>query len=290
METTLFENLLEKLIQQPVKVYSLHHLGGGEVNQSYKVVSDKGVYYVKTHPSKQFPKYFEKERNGLLAISKTQCIDVCKPIGILELGVQSFLVLEFIESAAPQKDFYAQLGEGLAKMHQTSNRYFGYSEDNYLRQGVQINHRMSSWSEFFIKYRLLNNIKIVTDKYHLSIETLRLFEKFIEFVEYAFPEEPPAFLHGDFWKEHVLSNAEGKPCLLNPSVYYGHREMDIAMTKLVGTFPPEFYEAYQGVYPLQADWEIRLDFCKMYYHLVHFNIYGQAYFPSIQALLNKWVK
>ncbi len=87
-----------------------------------------------------------------------------------------------------------------------------------------------------------------------------------------------------------MTNAEGSICLLKPSVYYGHREMDLAMTKMVGSFPKEFYGAYQFVYPLQSDWEIRLDFCKMYYHLVHFNIYGEANFPSIQVLLNKWVK
>jgi fructosamine-3-kinase len=290
MDATLFQIVLEKLLNQAVKVYSIHHLSGGEVNQSYKVVSDKGVFYVKCHSIKQYPRYFEKEKNGLLELKSADCLDVCKPIGVQELGLNTFFVLEYIESTAPHKDFYALLGEGLAKQHKISNRYFGYSEDNYLRQCTQINHRMSNWGEFFIKYRLLNNIKVVADKYHLSQETMRLFERFIEFVEFAFPEEPPSLLHGDFWKEHVISNAEGAPCLLNPSVYFGHREMDLAMTKMVGSFPMEFYEAYQSVYPLQSDWEIRLDFCKMYYHLVHFNNYGQAYFPSIQALLNKWVK
>lgn len=290
MDVTSFQILLEKSLNLVVKVYSCHHLGGGEVNQSYKIVSDKGVFYIKTHPNKQYPNYFEKERTGLLSLKSQKILDVCSPLGIQEIGSNAFLILEFIESAAPKKDFYALLGQGLAKQHQVSNRYFGFVEDNYLRQCVQLNHRMSKWGEFFIKYRLLNNIKIVADKYHLSIETLRLFDKFLDLVEFAFPEEQPALLHGDFWKEHIIANPEGEPCLLNPSVYYGHREMDLAMTRLVGSFPPEFYEAYHEVYPLQSDWEIRLDFCKMYYHLVHYNIYGQAYFPSIQNLLNKWVK
>ncbi len=290
MDTTQFQIVLEKLLNRTVKVYSLHHLGGGEVNQSYKLVADSGVYYIKTHVFKQFPRYFEKEKSGLLALKNANALDVCHPVGIQELGPNTFLVLDFIQSTAPRKDFYSELGVGLAKQHLLSNRYFGYSEDNYLKQCIQINHRMSNWGEFFIKYRLLNNVKIVADKYNLSIEILRLFDLFFDLVAYAFPQEPPALLHGDFWKEHVTTNAEGLPCLLNPSVYYGHREMDLAMSKLVGSFPPEFYEAYHSVYPLQTDWEIRLDFCKMYYHLVHFNIYGQAYFPSIQNLLNKWVK
>lgn len=66
--------------------------------------------------------------------------------------------------------------------------------------------------------------------------------------------------------------------------------MDIVRNKMVGSFPKEFNDPYQSVYPLQSDWEIRLDYCKIYYHLVHFNIYGKIYFPSIQVLLNIWVK
>jgi fructosamine-3-kinase len=92
------------------------------------------------------------------------------------------------------------------------------------------------------------------------------------------------------WKEHVLVNANGSPILSNPSSYYGHREMDIAMTKMVGSFPQEFYDSYHASYPLQYDWEIRMDFCKMYYSLVNLNNYGIPYLPSVEDNLNKWVK
>jgi fructosamine-3-kinase len=57
----------------------------------------------------------------------------------------------------------------------------------------------------------------------------------------------------------------------------------------VGSFDPSFYESYNATYPLQNDWEIRMDFCHMYYHLVNLNNYGIPYLPLIEEQLDKWV-
>jgi fructosamine-3-kinase len=241
------------------------------------------------HDRKNYPHFFEKELSGLKAIMETKTIDVCEPIGTIEIGSNSFLVLDFIDNAPMVSDFWEQLGSSMADLHRQTNRYFGFVEDNYLGQCLQINHRMSNWGQFYIKNRLLPNVRAVAEKHLIETHEVKLFEKFFKLVEYAFPEEQPSLLHGDFWKEHVIPNPNGKPCLLNPAVYYGHREMDIAMTKMVGTFPQGFYDAYNAAFPLQKDWEDRLDFCKMYYHLVHLNIYGIAYLQNVQQLLNKWV-
>jgi fructosamine-3-kinase len=289
MDTTQLKMVLDKLLLKPVQVYSIHHLGGGEVNYAYRVITDKGVYFVKVHDSKNYPRFFEKELNGLLALKETNTIDVCEPIGTMEIGSNSFLALDYEDAAPMAVNFWEQLGNDMASLHCQTNRYFGFVEDNFLGQCLQINHRMTNWGQFYIKNRLLPNVRAVAEKHLMDANEIKLFEKFFNLVEFAFPEEQPSLLHGDFWKEHVISNAEGKPCLLNPAVYYGHREMDIAKTKMVGTFPQGFYDAYNAAYPLQKDWEDRLDFCKMYYHLVNLNIYGSAYLQNVQQILHKWV-
>lgn len=57
----------------------------------------------------------------------------------------------------------------------------------------------------------------------MDAKEIKLFEKFFNLVAFAFPEEQPSLLHGDFWKEHATSNAEGNTCLINPVVYYVYR-------------------------------------------------------------------
>jgi protein-ribulosamine 3-kinase len=83
-------------------------------------------------------------------------------------------------------------------------------------------------------------------------------------------------------------NHEGLPCLIDPAVYYGHRESDIAMTKLFGGFPSEFYKVYNDVFPMVKGWEQRLDINQLYPLLVHVNLFGYSYVSRVRQIINKF--
>ncbi|OYU96313.1 MAG: hypothetical protein CFE21_07905 [Bacteroidetes bacterium B1(2017)] len=290
MNNTLLQSAVEKVIGKSPQVYGFHHIGGGEINQTYKVLTDQGIFFVKVHELEQFPKMFEKEMFALKALQKTGTIEVCNPIGICETDTKEFFFLDYIENGPPSENFWSSLGEKLAQLHLVSNRYFGFIEDNYLGTVPQINNRVSNWGQFYIKNRLMPNVRKAAENMFLDQEQIRKFEKYYKLVEVVFPDEAPSMLHGNLWKEHVISGPNGQAILSNPSTYFGHREMDIAMTQMVGNFDPAFYEAYHASYPLEYDWEIRMDFCQMYYSLVNLNNYGIAYLPSVEDKLNRWVK
>ena len=103
-------------------------------------------------------------------------------------------------------------------------------------------------------------------------------------------EEKPALLHGDLWSGNIITTAKGEPCLIDPAVYYGCREVDLAMTKLFGSFPTEFYEAYDQTYPLMPDYEDRFDLYNLYPLLVHLNLFGAQYKSPITGILSRFVK
>ena len=50
----------------------------------------------------------------------------------------------------------------------------------------------------------------------------------------AGPPEPPARLHGDLWSGNVLWSG-GRPYVIDPIAYGGHREVDLAMLRLFGS-------------------------------------------------------
>ena len=62
----------------------------------------------------------------------------------------------------------------------------------------------------------------------------------------ADPPEPPARLHGDLWSGNVLAGTDGRPWLIDPSVYGGHREVDLAMLRLFGAPSERVFAAYRG--------------------------------------------
>ena len=98
-------------------------------------------------------------------------------------------------------------------------------------------------------------------------------------------EERPTLLHGDLWSGNYLAAENGDPVVIDPAVYYGHREADLAMTKLFGGFEPAFYDAYNEANPLPHGWQERENIYKLYHVLNHLNLFGAGYYSQAVAIL-----
>jgi len=99
------------------------------------------------------------------------------------------------------------------------------------------------------------------------------------------PEEPPARLHGDLWSGNVHSDEAGHPCLIDPAVYGGHREVDLGMLQLFGAPSARFFAAYEEVFPLAAGWRERVPLYQLYPLLVHVNLFGGSYVGQMRNAL-----
>ena len=82
-----------------------------------------------------------------------------------------------------------------------------------------------------------------------------------------------------------MITSAGDAAMYDPAVYYGHREMDIGMTKLFGGFDQRFYDAYNEVYPLEKDWQQRLRPAQLYPLLVHAVLFGGHYISSARDII-----
>ncbi len=121
------------------------------------------------------------------------------------------------------------------------------------------------------------------DKHKLDDATALRFERLYNRLNDLFPREAPALLHGDLWKENFLVGPSAEPVLIDPAVYFGHREMDIAMTRLFGGFEEAFYSAYNAEWPLEQGWKERVDLCNLYPLMVHVNLFGGRYVAQLYS-------
>jgi fructosamine-3-kinase len=103
------------------------------------------------------------------------------------------------------------------------------------------------------------------------------------------PTEKPSLLHGDLWSGNVMINDRGEPCLIDPAVYFGNREVDLAMTRLFGGFDNSFLESYQQSFPLLPGYAERFDIYNLYPLLVHVNLFGGGYLSQVLAILKRFV-
>jgi len=263
-------------------------LQGGDINQVFKLETSEESYCIKINKADSFPNLFKTEFDGLNTLISADEIDIVEPICHGEINGHTYLLLAFVEIGQATDKTQLNFGRQLAQLHLHSDINFGLTYDNYIGSLVQKNKPTKNWSDFFFDQRLLPQIRIAQKSNLLQAEDLKHFENFKNRLSELFPEEPPALLHGDLWNGNYLVNKKGNAVLIDPAIYYGNREMDLAMTKLFGGFERMFYEGYHENYPLSPGWEDRVQYWNLYPLLVHLNLFGGSYLPSLRQIINKF--
>lgn len=262
---------------------------GGCINHRGKLTTSDGVYFLKWNDLKKFPGMFAAEAKGLRLLRDAGALVVPEVIYVDHAGAYQFLLLEYIPSADKGRDYWEQFGRGLATLHKKSAQAFGLDHNNYIGSLPQRNTPSPSWVEFFIEQRLAVQLHMAVLHKRIDNVVVRKFDSLYRKLPEIFPEESPALLHGDVWGGNIMTGSAGNPCLIDPAVYYGHREADLAMTQLFGGFHPSFLDHYEEEYPLQPGWEERLDVYNLYPLLVHVNLFGGGYSGQVLSILKRFV-
>jgi fructosamine-3-kinase len=253
---------------------------GGCINNAIKINTNKGDFFVKWNTNSK-ANMFQSEYNGLKVLKDTNTIRIPNVLCFDD----DFLILEFIPPSNPNNAFWEVFGQKLALMHKQTHSKFGLDFDNYIGSLYQDNTQNKNWTEFFIQNRLQAQLSIG----NFSGTLLSDFDKLFQKLSNLFPNEKPALLHGDLWSGNFLAKNGDTPMLIDPAIYYGNREMDIAMSKLFGGFNSDFYFAYNESHPLENGWEERIQICNLYPLLVHVNLFGGAYINQVKNILSYYV-
>lgn len=285
---TSIEMMLTAKSGFPGQVIESRGIGGGCINEAYALKTKTGTYFVKYNSASAFPGMFEKEAAGLKILADTQTILVPEIVGAGCADKYAFLLLHYIESGTPHRNFWNEFGTRLADLHRNSNEYFGLDHDNYIGSLIQKNSFDNDFVSFFISQRIEPQLKEARNKGAFSSDDVRYFDSLFKSLNHIIPPEKPALVHGDLWSGNFLVSADGSPCIIDPAVYYGHREADIAMTKLFGGFQQDFYHAYNEAWPMEKDWQKRTEIFNLYPLLVHVNLFGGGYARQVMQIIRQF--
>lgn len=282
-------NKIESVIND--RIIDTHSVSGGCISDSQIIKTQSGeMYFLKVNYS-QPDDMFIKEANGLKELRKADAISVPEVI----LADSNFILLEAIENNSRIKNFFENFGRKFAELHKYKAKHYGFSENNYIGSTPQINipleNESNNWTEFYFNKRILFQYELAVkngyDDSTLTSLIKRLENKFSDILKGS--EEPPCLLHGDLWSGNFIVDNKGEACLIDPAVYYGHREADLAMTKLFGGFSSEFYKAYNEQFPLIDGHEYRENIYKLYHVMNHLNLFGTGYYNQAISLLKYYV-
>ena len=242
-----------------------------------KVRGSDGHYFIKIGSLNDLT-LLMSETIGLEALAVTRAIKVPKVIFVGETSTCSFLICEYLDLKKDNLFSGKILGKQLALLHQNSNEFFGLSEDNWICLNPQKKHWQENWISFFKKYRLQPQLIWAFERgYRSSLEekSERLMEALPLFFDQYKPK--PSLLHGDLWSGNWGTINNTTPVIFDPASYYGHREADMAMTKLFGGFPQVFYDAYNYQWGLDYGFKVRQNLYNLYHLLNHLTLFGEVY-------------
>lgn len=272
----------------PVAVTDSAPVGGGCISPTARLETEAGTFFLKWDSPDLPDGLLAAEARGLRQLGAADEVRV--PAVVAESGsdAPAWLLAEWLQPETAGRGEWEHLGAGLAALHRHTTDRFGADADNYIGSLPQANDPLDDWPGFWRARRLEPQLRQAVDRGLLGTEDRSRFDALfarLDEILAAGNEDGPSLLHGDLWSGNVHMTTNG-PAIIDPSVYYGHREVDLAMSELFGGFGPEFYFAYEDVWPLDPGYDpTRRAVYQLYYLLVHVNLFGGGYVGRTRSAL-----
>jgi fructosamine-3-kinase len=265
-------------------------MGGGSICRAAKItLTAGGPVLVKWRDG--LPGMFTAERRGLELLRAANALRIPAVLAQQEASAAgpAFIAMEWLPRGPNTPSAEEALGRGLARLHRVTGPAFGLDHPNYIGANPQPNTPADNWVDFFGGQRLGFQLELLGQNGYLTTGRRRGLERLIARLGDWLPARPEAsLLHGDLWGGNWLTTAEGVPALIDPAVYYGHREADLAFTELFGGFSATFYGAYTQAWPLAGGYRERKELYNLYHLLNHLNLFGEGYGGGVDAILQKY--
>ena len=212
------------------------------------------------------------------------------PVPHVHIAEPDLLVMDFIENddGAITEDVERHAAELIAALHAIPRNSFGYAQDTLIGPLHQPNPKTARWIPFFRDARLMYMAREAYLEGSLPAELFGRIERLADRLDDYLVEPPfPSLLHGDLWTGNVLVTGQRIAGFVDPAIYFGRPEIELAFTTMFGTFGPAFFEAYESLLPLEPGFhEVRRDLYNLYPTLVHVRLFGASYVARVERTLS----
>jgi fructosamine-3-kinase len=277
-------------VSLPPGAAELRRVGGGDINEASQVLlADGREAFVKSRADAASGEY-AAEAAGLAWLGEAGGLRTPQ---VLEVG-DRYLALQWIEPGRLDAAGCEELGRGLAMTHAAGAESFGAAGRAAIAGFGSLrlsNEPSEDWPSFYAERRLRPLARIARERQALPAGAIAAVEQVCERIgELAGPPEPPARLHGDLWSGNVMADREGRPWLIDPSAYGGHREVDLAMLRLFGAPCERLFDAYEELTPLAEGSEERVELYQLLPLLVHALLFGGSYRSAVGRVAGRYAR
>lgn len=292
------------------RIRMVEPVGGGCITETGRLrTSDQRDFFLKWSAGEAPAGLFRAEADSLEVMAATGAVRVPGVVHVrdVETGTDppesgaaesstrpdasnsvTWLLLEWLPPGSLAAHSWPLLGQSLAALHREQRPGAGWPSDNFIGSLPQANESARDWPDFWRSRRLLPQLERATASGCLDAAERARFDPLLNRLDSLLAPAATdgcSLLHGDLWSGNTHILRSGDPALIDPSCSFGHREVDLAMTRLFGGFDPVFYAAYEEIWPLSPGAEARRRVYQLYYLLVHVNMFGAGYRARTLATL-----
>jgi protein-ribulosamine 3-kinase len=232
---------------------------------------------------------FEIELAGLQLLSERSGVLTPTALGIVPVTDGSMLILEAVQAVDRTPWHWRKIGQTLARIHRIKGDRFGLETQGYFGPLYQDNTPMSDWPTFYAERRLYAGLNMAIDSGNLPSAVIRQVEKLIiRIPELCGPEIVPSLLHGDAQQNNFISTEMGA-VVIDPAVYYGNPEMDLAYIDYFQTVPDDVFDGYQDELPIDPGFWERRDLWRVWGYLAAVTVEGSGYIGKLTEAVQKYI-
>lgn len=254
------------------------------------IFSDDGYsVFVKFSKAANGFEQFETELKGLQLLSELSGVLIPTPIGNVAVEGGVVMVVEAVSAVERSSIQWRQIGQTLAQIHRIKGKQYGLGGHNYFGPLYQDNRPMSDWSAFYAERRLYPRLMGAINAGHMPTTAIQQVEKLISRLpKVCGPEVAPTLLHGDAQHHNFISTAEGA-VVIDPAIYYGHPEIDLAYIDYFHPMPEDVLLGYQEELSIDRGFHERRDLWRVYGYLAAVEVEGAAYLGKLLDAVQKYL-
>ena len=203
------------------------------------------------------------------------------------------LIMNFIENNnIKNEDFQEILAKEILNIHSITNNKYGFDFDAQIGGLKQSNEYNNNWSVFFKEKRLGMIFEIINKKMPMPELINKKIEHLLKNFDNFIPNNPKiSLLHGDLWSGNILFNNGKLVGLIDPGIYFGHNELEIAYLTWFRYVDDKFLNYYSDRFKIDKYYYKYEPVYQLYFSLLNVYLWDRDfYLKDVKNLLNKIFK